>query len=129
MSNFHASLNFKDSRIFALTLLFCKWLGLVTDNIMKMFLMDQPIKSTEMLSSDSTYVGHIVMLVNKYELSYDHVLSVVSGHIFLHLGKKNISNLSVSNIWISSRQPFNPKIKFVLRDPTILLKDQYERSW
>ena len=42
-------------------------------------------------------------------------VSVVSGHIFLHLGKKNISNLSVSDIWISSRQPFNPKIKICLQ--------------
>ena len=117
MSHFHASLNFKDSRVFALTLLFCKWLGLVTDNIMKMFIMDQPIKSTDMLPTDSMYVGHMVMLVNKYGLSYHHVLSVVSGHIFLHMGKKNISNLSVSNFRISSRQPFNSKIKICFTRP------------
>ena len=111
MRHFPASLNIKDSRVFALTLSFCKWLGSVTNNIMIIFMMDQPIKSTDMLPTDSMYVGHMVMLVNKYELSYHHVLSVVSGHIFLHLGKKNISNLSVSNIRTCSRQPFNPKIK------------------
>ena len=114
MSHFHASLNIKDSRVFALTLLFCKWLGLVTNNIMKMFMMDQSIKSTEMFTTDSMYVGQLVMLINKYQLSYHHVLSVVTRHIFLHLGKKNISNLSVSNISISSRLPFNPKIKISL---------------
>ena len=105
MRHFPASLNIKDSRVFALTLSFCKWLGSVTNNIMIIFMMDQPIKSTDMLPTDSMYVGHMVMLVNKYELS------VVSGHIFLHLGKKNISNLFVSNIRTSSRQPFNTKIK------------------
>ena len=87
MRHFHASLNIKDSRVFALTLSFCKWLGSVTNNIMKMFMMDQPIKSTDMLPTDSMYVGHMVMLVNKYELPYHHVLSVVSGHIFLHLAR------------------------------------------
>ena len=76
-----------------------------------------------MLPTDSMYVGHMVMLVNKYELSYHHVLSVVSGH----MGKKNISNLSVSNIRISSRQPFNPKIKICFtKNPTVLLIDVSE---
>ena len=82
MSHFHASLNIKDSRVSALTLLFCKWLGLVTNNTMKMFMMDLPIKSTDMLPTESMYVGHMAMLVNKYELSYRQVLSVVSGHKF-----------------------------------------------
>ena len=62
------------------------------------------------------YVGKQIRVVTP------SCVSVVSGNIFLYLGKKNFFNLSVSNIWISSRQPFNPKIKFVSSI------DQYQRS-
>ena len=79
MRHSHASLNIKESRVFALTLSFCKWLGSVTNNIMKMFMMDQPIKSTDMFPADSMYVGHMVMLVNKYELSHHHVCQLYQG--------------------------------------------------
>ena len=68
MSHFHTSLNIKDFRVFALTLLFCKWFGSVTNNIMKMLMLDQPIQSTDMLPTDSMYVRHMVILVNRYEL-------------------------------------------------------------